>query len=236
VPALMLANLEVSRARRQLDFLIATPFRTLQCELKGFHWPVIGTANGLWVQIAPDGERRTLDTNPSRQAKEITYALSDEMKRFARKADAPRPEHGSFYRGIDAVVCVFPEIPAGSEIDPHPHVTVLGYQDLLARLAMEGPRLPWEKEHWQAFIRHLGLYRPEDQRPQARQAREQRAIVDDYAPTPRPRPHARLTPATERVREPRCLQAHLSGATGVPPDTYRPVRSKSACSRVSGTG
>jgi hypothetical protein len=179
VPALVLANLEVSRARRQLDFLIATPFRTVQCELKGFHWPVIGTANGLWVQVAPDGERRTLDTNPSRQAKEITYALSDEMKTFARKVKVPRP-NGNFYRDVDTVVCVFPEIPAGSDIDTHPHVTALGYQDLLARLATEGPRLAWANEHWLAFIRHLGLYRPEDQRPEARQAREQRAIVDDY--------------------------------------------------------
>jgi hypothetical protein len=179
VPALVLANLEVGR--RQVDFVIATPFRTVQCELKGFHWPVVGHANGLWVQIAPSAERRTLDTNPGRQAKELTFALGDQMKRFARKVPVPLHEEGSFYRGIDTVVCVFPEIPAGSEIDKHPHVTFLGYPELLTRLATDGPRMPWANQHWLAFIRHLGLYRPEDLRPAARQAREQRAVADDYA-------------------------------------------------------
>lgn len=181
VAALILANLEVGPRRRQLDFLVVTAARTMQCEVKGLRWPVVGSANGLWHQITPAGERRQLDTNPGRQAKEITFALSDEIRAFARKGRAPRHPHGQFYRGIDTVVCVFPEIPNGSQIDRHPHVTVLGYQDLLARLVSNGPSLPWTNEHWQEFIRHLGLYRPEHQSREARHAREQRHLADDYA-------------------------------------------------------
>jgi hypothetical protein len=181
VDALVLANIEVGPGRRQLDFLIVTAARTVQCELKGLRLPVIGTANGLWHQVAPGGERRVLDTNPGRQAKEITFALSDEMKAFARKVTVPRPPKGHFYRAIDTVVCVFPEIPHGSQIDRHPHVTVLGYEDLLARVGADGPRIPWTREHWGAFIRHLGLYRPEDQQREARQARQRRELAEDYA-------------------------------------------------------
>jgi hypothetical protein len=176
-----LANIEVGPGRRQLDFVIVTAARTLQCELKGLRLPVIGSANGLWRQIAPSGEDRELGTNPVRQAKEITFVLSDEIRRFARKVSVLRLPKGEFYRAVDTVVCVFPEIPDGSQIDRHPHVTVLGYQDLLGRVAADGPGLPWTREHWGAFIRHLGLYRPEDQQREARQARERRELAEDYA-------------------------------------------------------
>jgi hypothetical protein len=57
VSALILANLEVSRQHRQLDFVIVTSARTVQCELKGFRLPVIGSANGRWEQLMPGGER-----------------------------------------------------------------------------------------------------------------------------------------------------------------------------------
>jgi RecA/RadA recombinase len=181
VSALILANLEVSRQHRQLDFVIVTSARTVQCELKGFRLPVIGSANGRWEQIMPGGERRPLDSNPGRQAKEGTFALSDELKAFARKVSVPVPDRKQFYRGIDTVVCVFPEIPEGSEIDRHPHVTVMGYSDLLARLVKEGPRLRWKDEHWRAFIRHLRLYRLEDRPELARQEREHKQLADDYS-------------------------------------------------------
>jgi hypothetical protein len=181
VDALILANIEVGPGHRQLDFLIVTAVRTLQCELKGLRLPVIGSANGLWRQIAPSGKDRELGTNPGRQAKEITYALSDEIRCFARKVRVPRLPKDEFYRAVDTVVCVFPEIPDGSQIDRHPHVTVLGYQDLLRRVATEGPGLPWTREHWGEFIRHLGLYRPEDQQREARQVRERRELAEDYA-------------------------------------------------------
>ncbi len=181
VSALILANLEVSRQHRQLDFVIVTSARTVQCELKGFRLPVIGSANGRWEQIMPGGEQRPLDSNAARQAKDGTFALSDELKAFSRKVTVPAPERKHFYRAIDTVVCVFPEIPVGSEIDRHSHVTVLGYDDLLARLAEEGPRLAWKDEHWRAFIRHLRLYHLEDKPELARQEREHRQLVDDYS-------------------------------------------------------
>ncbi len=180
ISALILANLEVSSRHRQLDFVIVTAARTVQCELKGYRLPVIGSANGHWEQIMPGGEHRPLDSNAARQAKEGTFALSDELKAFSHKVSVPVPERRQFYRRIDTVVCVFPEIPEDSEIDPHSHVTVMGYEDLLATLVKKGPRLPWKDEHWRAFIRHLRLYRSEDRPELARRERQHNQLADDY--------------------------------------------------------
>jgi Nuclease-related domain len=180
LPALILANLEVSPRHRQLDFVIATAVRTVQCELKGYQLPVIGSTNGRWELILPGGEHRSLDSNAARQAKEGTFALSDELKAFSRNAGAPAPERNQFYRKIDTVVCVFPEIPEGSRIDTHSHVTVKGYESLLASLSKKGPRLPWKDEHWRAFIRHLRLYRVEDRPELAQRERQHGQLVEDY--------------------------------------------------------
>jgi hypothetical protein len=181
VDALVLANLEVGRQHRQLDFVIVSGARTVQCELKGLQLPVIASANGPWELVMPGGQRRALDSNAARQAKDGTFALSDGLKAFARKVAVPSPERKRFYRAIDTVVCVFPEIPAGSAIDRHPYVTVLGYEDLLTRLVQKGPRLPWNDGHWRAFIRHLRLFRLEDRPEVARREREHEQLADDYA-------------------------------------------------------
>jgi hypothetical protein len=141
---------------------------------------VIGSANGHWELILPSGEHRPLDSNAGRQAKEGTFALSDELKAFARKASVPAPQRNRFYRGIDTVVCIFPEIPEGSEIDAHSHVAVKGYESLLASLTSKGPRLPWNDEHWRALIRRLHLYRLEEQPELARRERQHQQLAEDY--------------------------------------------------------
>jgi len=117
IPALILANLEVGSSHRQLDFVIVSSARAVHCELKGYRAPVIGRANGVWEQVLPDGKRRSLDGNPYRQARDGTYALSDELRNLARRrGDMPAGPQGKFYKGIDTVVCLYPEVPQGSQL------------------------------------------------------------------------------------------------------------------------
>jgi hypothetical protein len=181
IPALILANLEVGSSHRQLDFVVVSSARTVHCELKGYREPVIGRANGVWEQVLPDGKRRPLDGNPYRQARDGTYALSDELRSLARRrGDMPAGPQGKFYKGIDTVVCLYPEVPQGSRLAGHPYVTVLGYAALLERLATPGPHLSWSGEHWGAFIRHLGLSRLTSQSAVERARRAQSVILEDY--------------------------------------------------------
>src|SRR6266568_4562156 len=100
-PALILANLEVGRLRRQVDFVIATAYRTVQSELKGYRWPVRGGENGRWVQLLPDSGERELELNPGRQAKDATYAVGDTLRRFAAKGGVPSAGPGGFPSRID---------------------------------------------------------------------------------------------------------------------------------------
>ena len=181
IPALILANLEVGSSHRQLDFVIVSSARAVHCELKGYRAPVIGRANGVWEQVLPDGKRRSLDGNPYRQARDGTYALSDELRNLARRrGDMPAGPQGKFYKGIDTVVCLYPEVPQGSQLAGHPYVTVLGYLALLERLATPGPHLSWTGEQWNAFIRHLGLSRLTSQSAVERARRAQSDILEDY--------------------------------------------------------
>jgi hypothetical protein len=147
LPALILANLEVGSSYQQLDFVIVSSARTVHCELKGYRAPVLGRARGMWEQVLPDGKRRSLEGNPYRQARAGTYALSNEMRSLARRrGDMPAGPQGKFYKGIDTVVCLYPEVPQGSQLAGYPYVTALGYPALLERLAIPGPRLSWAGE------------------------------------------------------------------------------------------
>jgi hypothetical protein len=180
VSALVLANLQAGRGCRQLDFVIVTPARVVQCELKGFRTPVVGGLNGPWHQVLPGGSRRQLRDNAFRQAQDATFALSDELRDFVRRADVPQVPKGRYFAKVDTVVCVFPAVMAGSKLAKHQYVSVVGYEDLLARLAKPGPRLPWTSAHWDEFIRHLGLYRESDTSTEALSRTAKAAILEDY--------------------------------------------------------
>lgn len=180
IAAIILANLEVGPSYRQLDFVVVTGARTVHCELKGYRLPVVGGANGVWEQILPGGTRRSLDGNPYRQARDGTFALSDELRKLARRGDVPAGPQGGFFKGIDTVICLYPKAPCGSRLAGYPYVTVVEYEELLERLGTPGPRLSWTAEHWDAFIRHLGLVRLTD-KPELERARlAHSGILDDY--------------------------------------------------------
>ena len=179
VPARILANLQVGDDFRQLDFVIVTDQRAVVCELKGYADAVVARANGRWQHIV-NGSLLELEGNPYRQVQDGGYALSDTMRAFARATGAPGPRKGKFVKDLELVVCLYPAIRAGSSVERHRWVRAVGYDELLARLQQPGSRLAWDDEHWDAFVRHLGLYRDGEDAEAARTLRGSTVVVDEY--------------------------------------------------------
>ena len=175
------ANFVTRSSQRQVDFLVATEHRLVHVELKTVDQslPIIGGINGPWAQELPGGRRRSLERNFYRQAHEATYAISDDMHELAGLGEAPRVS-GKYYRQFDTVVCVNPDIPAGSRLAPYRHVDVAGYQQLLDLLTTDGPKPAWTVEHWEAFARHLQLVPDEPDSPGEAARRATIAALDDY--------------------------------------------------------
>ncbi|WP_419847288.1 hypothetical protein [Candidatus Poriferisocius sp.] len=171
--------------QRQIDLLVHTETHTAHVEIKGFNanYPVRGHVNGLWVQILADGTERQI-TNGSSQAIRGTYAISDAMRDLARKGGVAAVDN-NFSSYIDTIVGLWEAIPEGSEIEPRAHVTVLGYQDLLERLAKPGPCVPWTQEEWDEFARRHSLFQPEDISPSEQSRRDSLEIIADYRPRAR---------------------------------------------------
>jgi hypothetical protein len=181
VPARIYANfIATGKQQRQVDLLVVTAVRCVQIEVKNLDLdlPLIGQANGPWRQVLPNGQERQLDRNYFRQAKEATYAVSDAMRKLARRGEVPAD--GPFPKRVDTVVCLYPDIPARSHLDRFEHVSVIGYDQLAGRLAVPGPRPRWDGSHWDAFARHLGLYRESRESPAELARRASLAVVDDY--------------------------------------------------------
>jgi hypothetical protein len=181
IPARIYANfVATGKQQRQVDLLVVTAARCVQLEVKNLDpdLPLIGQANGPWRQVLPGGQQRHLDRNYFRQAREATFAISDVMRTLARRGDVPAD--GQFYRHVDTVVCLHPDIPAKSKLDRFEHVSVIGYDQLADRLAAPGPRPRWHDSHWDAFARHLGLYRDSQESPAEQARRASLAVVDDY--------------------------------------------------------
>jgi len=59
-------------------------------------------------------------------------------------------------------------------------VNVIGYGQLVDRLAAAGPRPGWDDGHWDALAWHLGMYRDCPESREAKARREDLAAVDDY--------------------------------------------------------
>ena len=170
-------------ARRscQVDLLVRTDSHTAHIEIKGLRpdYPVRAGVNGLWVQIVPGGAQRPLETNCGRQALEGTFAISDAMRDLARRGVVTEAEDG-FKRHIDSIVGMWETIPDGSDIKPPRHVTVLGYAELLQRLAVRGQVVSWTDDEWDAFARSLDLYQPVAESESERRRRSGLEIITDY--------------------------------------------------------
>lgn len=161
------------RQQRQIDFLLCLPHQVVHVELKALtpSLPLVAGVNGAWEQILPDGTRRNLGSNGYRQASNGTYAISDVMRSLAQKAQVPKADR--FFAVMETVVCVYPEIPLGSQIGTDRYVRAIGYADLLAMIQRPGKRHPWSQRHWLEFARSIGLYREAESN-----AREQATDVE----------------------------------------------------------
>jgi hypothetical protein len=180
IEARVYANIQVGH--RQVDFLIVTSACAVLVELKrAGRDPVVGGINGRWERIVR-GRRVGFpgDGNPYRQCHDAAYALGDAMRDYARAAGAPQPPRGQFIRTFHSVVCLYAAIPAGSQIDPHRHVRILGYDQLLDRLAQPGRDLGWTDEQWDGFSEHLHLYPEQEDTDAERAARHDRSVADEY--------------------------------------------------------
>jgi hypothetical protein len=123
---LILANFLLSP--RQIDFLIIVDQVVCHVELKNLTAPICGGVNGEWRLQLPDGTVRALDReNPYRQALDGKYALSDEMHAYLRRHPTVNSNHGQkFYKYIESVVCIYPDLAAGSILPSDRKVHVLG--------------------------------------------------------------------------------------------------------------
>ncbi|HEY6596830.1 MAG TPA: NERD domain-containing protein [Asanoa sp.] len=162
VRATILANFHTRRSSRQIDFFVVTPNHACHVELKSFSGVLRGGTNGSWSAVKPDGTHVDIEQgNPYTQALTAKFAISDDMNVFARDTPGvPRPSGGKrFYTQFDCVVCVFPNLAAGSEVPSDYKVKTLGYPDFLKSIVSPGPRPQWSGDHWTAFITNLALVR-----------------------------------------------------------------------------
>jgi hypothetical protein len=182
--ALVFANFFPDRNPHQIDFLLVTAQCACHVELKKLTAPVFGRINGPWALRMPDNSHSRLGAkNPYRQALDGKFAISDQMHVFAAaNADVPLPSSGGkFYKHLESVVCVFPELLPGSSVYEDHKVRVRGYNELLAFLLRQRTKPPWTRAHWIAFAMHLGLVRAdeaEDRTPPEIRAAQQ--VVCDY--------------------------------------------------------
>ena len=182
VAATILANFVTPRPnQRQIDFLVLTDFRLAHVELKTLDQraPLIGGGNGPWCQDHPDGGRHTIDPNPYRQAQLGTFAISDTVRQLAKTTELPGGGR-DFYKHVDTVVCIDPDIPHGSTLEAYTHVTAAGYAQLLDRLTTPGPRPPWDSDQWGQLILGLRLYPEQDRSPTEIRRRAATEAVAEY--------------------------------------------------------
>src|SRR5262249_8173811 len=82
---------------------------------------------------------------------------------------------------LESVICVFPELLPGSSVFQDHKVGVMGYQDLVTRLATRQTNPAWTMDHWMSFAMHLGLVRAQDSADRAAlETRAAQQAVDDY--------------------------------------------------------
>ncbi len=181
ISARILANLQIGRnGDRQVDFVVITAQRTTVVELKTLPGPILnGPRNGPWKVRVGGGaveDRR----NPLTQARSASQHLSDELHDFADDIDVPGPTGLKFWSDLDAVACAFPVLPKGSTWESLKHVELIGYDALLARLQEPGPSVRWSHADWNRFVRHLNLYRAEEDSAENLIRRAGAAATDSY--------------------------------------------------------
>lgn len=183
IAATILVNFFTKSSLRQIDFLVITDRHVCHVELKNYTDPLVGYINGLWSSRRADGSLKVIDRqNPYVQALECKYALSDDMYSLAAQDDSiPTPSKGKFYTQFDSVVCIFPRLEDESQVPNDFKVKTLGYSDFFTFLTSPGAHPPWTRDHWEAFIRMLGLTKATTFSRQDLAANTAQIIVSKYS-------------------------------------------------------
>ena len=85
------------------------------------------------------------------------------MHRLANRDPSLKATDGSkFYKQFESVVCVDPDLMAGSKVSSDRRVGVLGYPKLLEFLTRAKSNPGWTLEQWKCFAMEMGLIRQEE--------------------------------------------------------------------------
>lgn len=182
--SLIFANFFAGKTAIQVDFLIITSRCACHVELKNYTAPVIGAANGAWQLILPDGESSPLGErqNPYAQALSGKFAISDVMHTLAaRQPSVPPPPVGKkFFKSIDSVVCIYPDLLPGSQVPSDHKVFVMGYTRLLDHLLSHEKNPGWSKENWIALAMEFQLTRHVQEDEGELEVASARKAIQDY--------------------------------------------------------
>jgi hypothetical protein len=137
---------------RQIDFVIVTPTFAALLEHKNFTRPIFGEKNGNWM--SKDSTGALIPTSNSyQQALSQNYALSDEMRAFCKATpQVPASTTGNFYTNYRTFVCIYPHLPAGSNVTTGDHrVSVGSYATVLEKLRAGTLKSSWGLADWERF-------------------------------------------------------------------------------------
>lgn len=151
-PAVLMADLTLGPGGRQVDLIAATSTAAVVIEVKGYSAAVRGGKNGGWMIERGQGDWRPLGrTNPYRQANDCRFAVTDALAQQAI-TDSDRAKDA-----VGGMLCLFPSVPARSEIPVSDFkISIGGYDELLKLLS--APRLsPIALDDWRRFAVALGL-------------------------------------------------------------------------------
>ncbi len=156
---LFFANFHVDQ--QQIDFFVVTPTHAGLIELKHFTGPVFGEINGAWELIDAAGNRvpHSGSSNPYNQALKQTYALSDAMKTYRKRARVPDAEAGRYFRNFKTYVAIAPKIQPNSRVTSGDNkARILSADEVIERIRTTGHTSTWSVADWYAFaINHLHL-------------------------------------------------------------------------------
>ncbi len=159
---LIFANFFAGRLKLQIDFVIITSNCACVVELKNYNVSVFGQINGPWELREANGTliNQLGERNPYHQAREAKYAISDEMHSFLNKHPELKNPTGNkrYFTTIESVVCIFPEVPSGSQITSGDYKTyVKGYSEFLQFVFSSTTNPGWTNDIWLEFAMELGL-------------------------------------------------------------------------------
>jgi hypothetical protein len=158
ISVLLLVNFEVGG--RQIDCVVITKRQATMLDFKNLNGPIKGGVNGPWMLRDYGGSERRYDgENPYQEVLTAKFALATALRDFHRATGiGVAPDKGQFVRLLNAAVCVFPSIAAGSSVTKGGFkCRVWSYAEALSEITTRQLNPRWSMEEWTRFAEHLHL-------------------------------------------------------------------------------